>query len=480
MKKISAVLLVLVLVGSVAFAGFTGSATTGVGYDLDTGEYGFIKQSTAVSVDVTLLENLGEAVGEGDIYASIKATLDFTFDNAEAGEVNDTDPMVVGANLDFDHAKVFGENWYVSILGAARAANFATSAIDTKELARAANALGYGFDPVYYAADLRSRDKFDRVAGVEVGYSDWVLGVGFTGDAVDNAEEDNDETLTDESLAGNQYDETGYKLFASLQTPEFDLADGLTAKFGVAAFTQSATQIWNEGEWTYSWAGTPLVWTRTYDATGEGIENVGADSAASVHAKVAYEDDMMSLSLGADAIYDNAEINADVALNAVYDMVTLDAYFATESNYINTDDGVVGPAAPANLLSAQVAVDLDPIVVTVTGKDLINAQDLSAKVAFSATEELTVTGRGGYKIVDGSWNGGADVEYATDDYTVALGGTFRSTDRISLNASIESETMIPGATLKLAYAGDDLTEADPDDYDNGLKGQVLASVKIAF
>ena len=188
MKKISAVLLVLVLVGSVAFAGFTGSATTGVGYDLDTGEYGFIKQSTAVSVDVTLLENLGEAVGEGDIYASIKATLDFTFDNAEAGEVNDVTGIVVGANLDFDHATIFADNWYVSILSAARAANFATSAIDTKELARAANALGYGFDPVYYAADLRSRDIFDRVSGVELGYNDYVVGIGFLGDSINNTE----------------------------------------------------------------------------------------------------------------------------------------------------------------------------------------------------------------------------------------------------------------------------------------------------
>jgi hypothetical protein len=462
-------------VGSVAFAGFTGSATTGVGYDLDTGEYGFIKQSTAVSVDVTLLENLGEAVGEGDIYASIKATLDFTFDNAEAGEVNDVTGIVVGANLDFDHAKVFGENWYVSILSAARAANFATSAIDTKELGRDGNALGYGFDPVYYAADLRSRDIFDRVSGVEVGYSDWVLGIGFTGDAINNAEEDNlDTTEQDESLS--QYDETGYKLFASLQTPEFDLADGLTAKFGVAAFTQSATQSWEDGFWVYAPNNT-RAWTPG------SVVTEAANSVASAHAKIAYEDDVMSLSLGADAIYDNADIDADVALNAVYDMVTLDAYFATKSNYVNTDDQDASTAAPANLLSAQVAVDLDPIVVTVTGADLINAQDLSAEVAFAATEELTVTGRGGYVISGakaGAWNGGADVEYATDAYTVALGGTFRSTDRISLNASIESETIIPGATLKLAYAGDDLTEADPDDYDNGLKGQVLASVKIAF
>ncbi|PKL10477.1 MAG: hypothetical protein CVV52_18210, partial [Spirochaetae bacterium HGW-Spirochaetae-8] len=76
--------------------------------------------------------------------------------------------------------------------------------------------------------------------------------------------------------------------------------------------------------------------------------------------------------------------------------------------------------------------------------------------------------------------GGADVEYKTADYTAKLGGTFYSTDKIKLNASVESTTMIPGATLKLAYAGDDVTEVDAATEDNGNLGKVLASVKIAF
>ena len=168
MKKISAVLLVLVLVGSVAFAGFTGSATTKFGYDLDSGAYGFMNKGTAVSVDLNFLSEIGEAVGEGDIYASIKATLDFTFNNADESGVSTgaaptttyssdagadtTTPMIV--TLDFDHAKVFGKDWYVSILGTLDAPNYAPSVIDSTDVARDTNPLVFDADHVTQFAAL--------------------------------------------------------------------------------------------------------------------------------------------------------------------------------------------------------------------------------------------------------------------------------------------------------------------------------------
>jgi hypothetical protein len=458
MKKISAVLLVLVLVGSVVFAGFTGSATTSFGYNLDSGKYGF-DNSKAVSVDVNFLEMVGEAKSSGDVYVDINATLTFSFSNADedglapgSGDLNPTGgtPLIVKA--DFKHAKIVGDNWYVGILGAVRAANFATSAIDSKELGAGANDLLYAFDDKDYYADLRARDVFDRTSGIEVGYADWVLGLGLKGDAVDSPD------------SVGVFDETFYKVFASLVTPEFELADGLTAKFGMSGVLASETEEWGAG-------------------LGAAVA-VAAEKAVSAHAKVAFEKDDLAVTVGTDVIADieNKDFDADVSLKAVYDIVTLDAYFATKSSYVNTDVAANTVAAPDNLLSTQVAVDLDPIVVKVAGKDLINKQNLSASVKYQATDELAVTGRGGYGIADKSWNGGADVEYKTSDFTAKLGGTYRSSERISVNASIESDTLVPGATLKLAYAGDDITEADPpvDPYDNGNKGKVLASVKIAF
>src|SRR5690554_1776207 len=122
MKKISAVLLVLVLVGSVAFAGFTGSASTEFGVSLDDGNFGFTNEQV-VSVDLVILEALGEATGEGDIYADIAASFTFGIetDDDVAGVVNGD----FYADVDFDYAKIVGDNWFVGILGSMAAPNFA-------------------------------------------------------------------------------------------------------------------------------------------------------------------------------------------------------------------------------------------------------------------------------------------------------------------------------------------------------------------
>jgi hypothetical protein len=433
MKKISAVLLVLVLVGSVVFAGFTGSATTSFGYDLDSGEYGF-DNSKAVSVDVNFVELLGEAKSEGDVYVDIKATLDFNFNNADDSDVevlDPTDPTWTLTNdgdadfvtplitsLKFHHAKIVGDDWYVGILGTLFAPNFATSVIDSKDFASDANSLGFDVDDATVYADVRARDFVSRNAkGVEFGYAGYVVSLGFTGD-----------TSADK-----------YNLFGTLGTPAYEFGDGLTGQFGASGLISET------------------------------------DKAASLSAKVDYANDDLAVGVATDIILDGNDFLLDAAVAAKYDVYSLDVYFATDA-YRGPYDG----ADIENLLSVKVAAVIDPVTVTVTGKDLVNTQDLGASVKFQATDELAVTGRGGYKLSDKSWNGGADVAYIAKDFTAKLGGTYRSSERISLNASVESDTIIPGAVLKLAYAGDDLTETDAKVYDNGDKGSVKASVKIAF
>ncbi|PKL29168.1 MAG: hypothetical protein CVV46_02400 [Spirochaetae bacterium HGW-Spirochaetae-2] len=442
MKKISAVLLVLVLVGSVAFAGFTGYARTGIGYDFDTSDYGFLRKTTSASIDVTLNEFIGEAKTEGDIYVDIKATLKFTFDNADASGIdNDTttpgtqdDPTLIDIDLTFNHAKIVGDGWYVGILNAVRPANFATSAIDTSDYTPADNDLGFGYDDVSYAADIAARyHGVDRNAGLEVGYQGYVLGLGLNGNA----------------------DAETYNMYGTVTTPAYELGDGLTAQFGVSGKLTKTTLV--------------------------------DDKAAAGSVKVAYASDDLSVSVASDVVYNN-DLMADVAFKAAYDIVTLDAYYATDEVYVNTDDAVADPTGKKNLLSAKVAVDLDPMTVTVTAKDIVDTKDLSASVKYQVSDELAVTARGGYNVGSEVIKGGADVEYKTADYTAKAGGTYYTKGataytkaRIQLNASVESTTIIPGATLKLAYAGDDLTDAKAaSSYDNGDKGKVYAEIKIAF
>ena len=159
MKKISAVLLVLVLVGSVAFAGFTGSATTTFGVDLDTGAYGF-KNAKAIDIDIVLHEQVAGAKGEGAIYAEISASLAITFDSTAFLAAADN---ALDITTKISAAKIIGEDWYVSILGAMGAPNFASSAVD--------------FDANDDPEDIVPGDFVAKNEGVEVGFKGYKFGV---------------------------------------------------------------------------------------------------------------------------------------------------------------------------------------------------------------------------------------------------------------------------------------------------------------
>ncbi|NCB02173.1 MAG: hypothetical protein EOM67_08405 [Spirochaetia bacterium] len=460
MKKISTVLLVLVLVGSVAFAGFTGSASAGFGYNLDTQEYGFIGNNTKVSVDLNFLEAIGEAKAEGEVYADIKASLTFSFNNSsESGlDPNGTGTPLVSWNaatevwttpmiaaLDFDHAKIVGDGWYLGILGTVHSANFATSAIDsTDAIPEADNALGFETDDSVQYADLRPRDYVTKNgSGVEFGMKDYVVSFGATGDVDGKAAV---------GAIGAQ-PAKAFHYFGTVTTPAYELADGVTAQFGAAVST-----------YKYNFDST----AKTYTLSGR---------AASGSAKVMYASDELSGSVAADVVYKGG-LKADVAANVAYDAYSLDVYYATDAYR-----GGYKASPIKNLLSAKVVAAIDPVTVTLTGKNLVNAQALSASVDFAATEELAVTVKGEYTITGGAWNVGGSATYTTEDYVATAGTTYKSTTQVSLNASIASKTLIPGAEVKLAYAGDDLTSANATlfgDEDNGDKGKVLASVKIAF
>ncbi|AEC01603.1 hypothetical protein [Parasphaerochaeta coccoides] len=452
MKKFISLLLVLALVSGAVFAGFSGNAKVELGYDLETTAYG-LKNSKAFSVDVNFLEQLvGEAKGEGDIYAEIKATLKFNLNNGdEAGIDTNGHKSIEGiAALTSWSAKIIGDGWYVGILEAPRAANFATSAIDSKDFPQSTNDSGYDRDDKTYYADVRPRDYFDRIsspnAGIEIGVAGAKIGLGLIG----------------------QTSSEMINLFGSVVSPEFEVADGIKLTAGAS------------GSYNAQKSGTQ------FEKTG-----------ASFSLKGAYAVDDIKASVAADLVYfnnkgvtaDDDKINADVALNVQVAPVALDVYYATELSYKEADSTFI-PTVD-NLLSAKAVADLNgfdvPVKVTVTGKDLINSQDLSLAAAISLGDGLTVTPKGGYVLKSKVWNVGADVEYKTDAYTAKLGTKYSATagtdntSRLQLTASVESSAIINGATLALAY-----TDADrSQNLFNGNAtakdlGSIVASAKIAF
>lgn len=196
MKKISAVLLVLVLVGSVVFAGFTGSATTSLGYNLDTGVYGFAN-ATATTVDLTVLKELGAKKGEGAIYAEINATAKITWD----GTANVQTAVAV------DSANIIGDGWKLGLLKSSAAADWAVSTID------------YNSTTEKYSSMKPSTYVVQNVKGVNLTVKDYAFSVGLTG-----------------TMPGV------YNVYGTVATPEMEVADGMKAKFAAAGLLSDAAK----------------------------------------------------------------------------------------------------------------------------------------------------------------------------------------------------------------------------------------------
>ena len=457
MKKTIAILLVAIMAVGSAFAAFSGSAQVGVGANFDNGDWGFIGNSTSVTFDVDLATADVESVSEGDIYASVKASFGLTLMSDEDG-IDSGDPIAIsmgdgslgfGIIADITEAKIGSANWYVSLLGLADVNDFAKSAIDTWTVENEKN--DYGAFKADYDKNATYKVGYVKAPGVEVGIYDFVVGLGFRA----NADKEPDlDLLVQKSLT----------LYA--KTPEFTIMDGLTIQAGA----------------TYA----------TEDANYADANNKDADvNAFGVSAKVAYASDLLSASVATDMGYDiEAEkFGADIAANLSFDFVGVDFYYATAA----ANDGTVvageySDATPVeDLLSLQAKLDLTgfnvPVGLTLKGKDLVNTQDLSATVDLTFGS-FKVSPTVGYVVETETFKAGVAAEYVCDYFTAKaetnIKTAFVDDDLVwDATASIENSTLIPGATIKLAWTdADDLLKNDAtNDTDYG---KIMASLKVEF
>ena len=180
----------------------------------------------------------------------------------------------------------------------------------------------------YYKADYDKNATwkvgYDKAPGVEFGVYDFIFGVGFKANAVQEPDLDmvNKKALT---------------LFA--KTPEIAVIDGLTIQAGATYALQDAGYI---------------------DAGDKEINAFG------VSAKVAYASDLLSASVATDMGYDALaeEFGADIAANLSFDFVGVDFYYATAAANSGVDgDPKTGAdyadgAKVEDLLSLQAKLDL--------------------------------------------------------------------------------------------------------------------------
>ncbi len=496
MKKTIAILLVAILAVGSAFAAFSGEASLGFGGNLDNGNFGFIDSAAKVKIDVDLATATAEQIADGDVYASIKASfgLKLTTDEETRGEVEDpTTPGApaiypdnsansnykIGIIADITEAKIAGANWEVSILGLDDAPNYAKGfqtytvedGIDKWGLSRA------DFDENYNTAL-----PFEKATGIQATVYGFKAGFGLLGDYDD---EDTWELKDNINVA------------ALVETPEFDF-NGFKFQVG-GAYSYESFEKLNDNKQPTSGPD----WTKT--------------NALSVSAKAGYEKDALSVMAATDVAFkfvenEDTTIDADVAVDVVYDFLTVNAYYGT--NPVTGKNPVKGKLDTytkeysEDMLSAQVKVDLNsfdvPVALTVGMNDIIAKQAIVAKAEITAIEGLKLTVNGGYTVdekfgrdaaglilddkdkdIVGKWSAGLDAEYDMGIAKVSAGISAEqlvekdAKVKLGLNAAVESDSIIPGATLKLAWAdAEDVLKAEND----GAKelGKITASIKMTF
>ncbi|MDY5057623.1 MAG: hypothetical protein SPE84_09725 [Bullifex sp.] len=429
MKKTIAILLVAVLAMCSVFAEIAlgGEAKVAFTGDFDKKSAAFDNTSKA---KLTLDANSASKVYEGDIYAGIKATLEFEIGKAlTSASVNAAPTGVEDAikteSADFlkvkkfkiDEAYITDGNWKVSILSAAATPTFAKgwetakSGDDNKDVTLA---VAVGKD----------------IPGVTVEYAGWKVGAGLKATFKDGEKKEG---------------------MLTLATPSFTF-DAVSVKAGAGAANK-------DGKLT----------------VGGGVE-------------AKYATDAFSATVAGDVVYGKVGNTFDAAVSAKVEVtpVTVDAFYAKSAKLYDkvatyADRYFTGAGDTKDYLSAKVAgsfaINEQPVTVTLVGLDLINKQylDLEAKSTFSGVETYL---NGGYEVKAKLTHLGVGASYTMDKVGKIYGGVGMSittkVDSLKAKVGIENKTLVSGATLAAEYATGNLV-AETDKF-----GKITASAKITF
>ena len=400
MKKILSIAVIFAIVAASAFAGISGNANIKLGYDFTSGAYGF-KNGDSVSVDVELASETAEALGEGDVFAGVKASLSLLLANKDVAEDpaiwTDGAELALGAFFSIDEAYVSGADWKVAITSTQSAPDFAKSAIDTVA-ADVYNVFGNVIDSKYVAKSYKV--SVNKAPGVTASYKDWKVALGFNG-------------VKDDF----------FNYHVSAFTPSFTVAEGLTVK---AAAVASALK-------------DDDVEAKNYDAFGAS-------------AQVAYAADAFSASVAADfgmkktVGTDSFKADFDIAGKVTFAPITADVYFSRVSE--------------KNWLSAKVSGSFEGISGNIYAQDILGDDvKIGAKAEYTA-DAVTVGGGAWFKTTSKAMEVSANVKYAAEKFTAKAGAAYGmdldTEDKayVYATASVESDAIINGATLSLAYGKD--------------------------
>lgn len=421
MKKLFTVLAVL-LVASVAFAGFSGSVKAGYTFDFDEKTIGYATPGFG-KVDVTFgwdspVYTVGEAEGthiEFALSTNFKGFYKLSEDHAKGYlpfraaddwtwwislvDYTHLTETVMGINLSVDTFKIVGSNWEVSFVDTL-GLDFAKSAIDSKRF----NKNKIEDNTQYYSMSNSVKGKHNLVATV-AGYK-----FGFGLGTLVKGDDDHD-------YKNNWTDALTFALTGV--TPEYDF-NGVKAQFGA------------------------------------GYQVYDNDWALAASAKASYATDKLAVSGAYDLKYENEFVKNDLAVKVNVAPVTVDVYFANEGatatdkfyDYFDYDEVNVKEAdhedtKDPNYLSAKVVVDVAkvaenvPVTVTLTGTKLLTEE----KQILSAKASTKIVPNFEFGVYFNDWfnnDSEANVKKRTNSNGQKLGGTVKFTglEKVTLNAEV--------------------------------------------
>ena len=471
MKKTIAILLVAIMAVGFVFADATlsGKFTSKLVYDLEDNHLYFDEPDNALDVNFSLSSG---SANEDDIYAVIKGELTLIYESdKEGGDLAGGNGIESFINSDdskfkITEAAIYGQGWNLSILEAAEMPKYAAGWETYND----------GDDSIDLAAPAEYKDPIGLTLTLDNLLKAGVaMNINFDKDASKNA-------------------------LAWVSTNDLNFA-GVVVNGAVGV-----KKVANSGV--------------TY--VGLGLE-------------AGYENDSLSatvasdMSIGIPTVDEkDATFDFDVAANVNFaDMVTVDAYYASQTELATVDDTVIDTyeadisssgfditvddlgrgfiaLSGEDYLSAKVGFDLNafdvPVTLALVGMDIVNNPyiDLEAVVAVAGFD---ITAYAGYQYLDDLYKSnaihvGANVAYTIEKVgKLSIGSTFAtvllnkdeigqddSFNAMSLELALENTTLVTGATLKAGYKTGNLL----DNEIGGMKletadmGEVYVSATIEF
>ncbi len=434
-KSVILTLLLIVLVASPIFAGFSGTVNAGLYYDIDSVRYGFLQKNAKGFFTIDLYGNTIVKKGRGSVYAEAKAMLGLgTADGASydfSGQTGiSTTASNLKINLRLDYARIIAPNIEVGLLAVPGVPNYAYSPIDTY----------LAGDDVNYAS---MNTSYASAPGMYFKYKGNIFGVGIEG--------------VKDSFNITLYGETA----------KFTFGDSMM-RFALYASKLSSSN-WN--------GGASLKYAYT---SGDIYATLASDTAFSLKESEFKFDAEASATfgwkfIGVEAYYGSKSRNSadSSVLHLLSARITSDwDSFGLPLRVAFSMKDILARQDMSLMVGYRVN---DEILLKITGGFVLSSNGRNGEKIQIFSD--SVPRESSYSCAFGFVYDDAFI-HAYSDVTVSQ--VIGKELMLGTKSGISSSSLVPGAEFSLVWNADDILRSSSESQTNGHLGKIEATCKISF